>query len=136
MDPSESSLRIRAALQGHRRKRVLVSSDDHGLRHLLASVLKRMNLEVVEAGLDRSSRDRVESLPGRRSTRPFDVAIVDARRRPGAALDALSPLCCLDAATLVIAGSDDVAARAAERGAAVLRIPVTAAAIRRFVQAC
>ena len=138
---SESSLRIRAAASGTLRKRVLVASPDHGLRHLLVSVLKRMDFEVVESGLDRESRERVTLLPGSRARRRIDIALIDARaggERIGvdrdeaqAALDAISPL--VDGGetvVLVIAKDDATATLARERGATVLRPPITAASLR------
>ena len=130
-DFSESSLRIRAAIAGTLRKRVLVSSDNHGLRHLIASTLKRNDLEVVESGLDKESRDRVMLMPGSRALRRIDLAILDARSDPETALSILSTLIASgDTLALVICGSDEVAVAAAERGAAVIRPPVTASALR------
>lgn len=128
---SESSLRIRAAVSGTLRRRVLVASPDHGLRHLLVAVLKRMDFEVVESGVDRESRERVTLLPGSRARRRIDIALMDARDDAESALDAISPL--VDGgetAVLVIAKDDATALLARERGASVMRPPITATSLR------
>lgn len=132
---SESSLRIRAAASGTLRRRVLVASPDHGLRHLLVAVLRRMDFEVVESGVDRESRERATLMPGSRARRRIEIALLDARAVGSSGsedpLEAISPL--VDGgetAVLVIAGDDPTAERARALGATVLRPPITAASLR------
>ena len=122
-------------------RRVLVSIADHGLRRLIASVIRVAGHRVTESADDSTLLEKLSSARAPESlTGAFQVLIRDARRDPRAALGALACLRRVDRTIPVVlivpADPDDIFERNAHRlGAVLLRTPVDSRRIRTAVAA-
>ena len=114
-------------------RRVLVSIADHGLRRLVASVIRTAGHRVVESADDATLLAQI-------AKEPFDVLFRDARRDPRAALGALAVLRRLERNLPVVfltgPKPDEIFERNAHRlGAVLLRTPVDSRRVRTAVAA-
>src|SRR3954470_25060400 len=117
-------------------RRVIVSMRDHALRRIVASVLRRDGIDAIEAFDDEQTLEEL-----RRSTpeRRVEAILVDARRDSFAAITTIARMRGCDASLALIAlqvrRDDDFALAATNRGAVVLRLPMTSRDLRATLDA-
>lgn len=115
-------------------RHVLLTMREHGLRRIIAGMLRTSGHTVVEAFDGPDMRSEMAH-----SDRAFDVILRDARRDPEAVLSDLARLRdddCHSRAVLLVGHAPEGYAAEAERvGAMLLALPVKAADLRRALEA-
>lgn len=116
-------------------RRVIVSMRDHALRRIVASVLRRDDIDVIEAFDDPQTLDELRRATDRR----VEAVLVDARRDSFAAITTIAKARAADPGLALIAlmvrRDDDFVRAATTRGAVVLRLPMTSRDLRATLDA-